>query len=51
MDKPELIRLTAENELMQFLGVKIVKAEPEPNGNHLRAASQSMPSPYSPAGP
>src|SRR5687767_14439892 len=29
MDKEELIRQTAENELMQFLGVKIVEATPE----------------------
>lgn len=29
MDKAELIKRTAENELMQFLGVKIVSAEPE----------------------
>lgn len=27
MDKAELIKRTAENELMQFLGVKIVEAE------------------------
>lgn len=29
MDKSELIKVTAENELMQFLGVKIVEATPE----------------------
>ena len=29
MDKSELIRITAENELMQFLGVKIVETVPE----------------------
>ena len=29
MDKEELIRQTAENELMQFLGVNIVVATPE----------------------
>lgn len=29
MDKSELIKRTAENELMQFLGVKIVEAAPE----------------------
>lgn len=29
MDKTELIRKTGENELMQFLGVKIEVAEPE----------------------
>ena|SRR5688572_21099858 len=29
MEKDELIRQTAENELMQFLGVKIVEATPE----------------------
>jgi uncharacterized protein (TIGR00369 family) len=29
MDKEELIRQTAENELMQFLGIKIVEATPE----------------------
>jgi len=29
MDKSELIRITAENELMQFLGVKIVETAPE----------------------
>jgi len=29
MEKSELIKRTAENELMQFLGVKIVKAEPD----------------------
>ena len=29
MDKSELIKRTAENQLMQFLGVKIVVAEPE----------------------
>jgi uncharacterized protein (TIGR00369 family) len=29
MDKSELIRITAENELMQFLGVKIVETTPE----------------------
>ena len=29
MDKSELIKRTAENELMQFLGVKIVEAEPD----------------------
>jgi uncharacterized protein (TIGR00369 family) len=29
MDKSELIKRTAENELMQFLGVKIVKTEPD----------------------
>jgi 1,4-dihydroxy-2-naphthoyl-CoA hydrolase len=28
MDKDELIKQTAENELMQFLGVKVVEAEP-----------------------
>lgn len=29
MDNAELIKKTAENELMQFLGVKIVEAAPE----------------------
>ena len=29
MDKAELIKRTAENELMQFLGVKIVETEPD----------------------
>ncbi|MDM7924347.1 MAG: PaaI family thioesterase, partial [Pyrinomonadaceae bacterium] len=29
MEKSELIKRTAENELMQFLGVKIVETEPE----------------------
>ena len=29
MDKSELIKRTAENELMQFLGVKIVETEPD----------------------
>ena len=29
MDKTELIRQTAENELLQFLGVKIELATPE----------------------
>src|SRR5687768_18175549 len=29
MEKDELIRQTAENELMQFLGIKIVEATPE----------------------
>lgn len=29
MDKAELIKRTAENELMQFLGVRIVEALPE----------------------
>lgn len=29
MDKSELIKRTAENELMQFLGVEIVEAEPD----------------------
>lgn len=29
MDKSELIRQTAENELMRFLGVRIVEATPE----------------------
>ena len=29
MDKSELIQRTAENELMQFLGVKIVETKPE----------------------
>ena len=29
MDRSELIKVTAENELMQFLGVKIVEATPE----------------------
>lgn len=29
MDKAELIKITAENEMMQFLGVKIVETTPE----------------------
>jgi 1,4-dihydroxy-2-naphthoyl-CoA hydrolase len=29
MEKSELIKITAENELMQFLGVKIVESTPE----------------------
>ena len=29
MNKSELIRITAENELIQFLGVKIVESTPE----------------------
>ena len=29
MDRSELIKRTAENELMQFLGVKIVQTEPD----------------------
>lgn len=29
MDKAEILRQTAENELMQFLGVEIVEAKPE----------------------